>query len=395
MKPREHRRERLTSFGVEDRPDELKDIRGATFRKVFVLPSFDNRSLAAIVEYEVGGPGDLDKRFRYYILNGKSVGGSCYYPTFLVKHSLSFDGTKFAVAIPVYDDDDELYYQIMINGEPTYEVKLKTLAHMQWISNDELAWRGWNQDPDGRISEGIKSFVNGEEVTGQIEFESCYQRRGVPRVKVCRGNEYFLINEDGSVRDQWTVVDGEDEALHRYPRRNPNHDKPVDTAPHNRSGRGIRLEYRGVTGPRFDKVHSVDHRMHTYSYNPDRSMVGYVGKRFPFYAGALDTIGTFVAVLVFHVPPNLHGDPPGGRYHPVSNGREWRRSYRYVADHIYTPNDEFVVVAHASHGQRVVIEEAEGPLFDEVYHLRYFDDEGCICYIGRLGDDYYRVTVTA
>ncbi len=389
MRPRAHRRERLMTFDIDDYPDELKALAQHVYGHAFVRPSPDNRRVAMIAEYEIDGSSD---KYRRYILDGQIVAESANRLGMLVIHSYSFDGTKLAVAIPVIDGD-EYYYMISINGEEAYRVDLTTIAHIQWISNEELAWEGWTDRPDGRVVDDLHYFVNGEETTGEVEFECYYPRRGVPWLKVRRGNECFLLKEDGSIHSRWTVGDGEDEEFRDYPPRDTDHEEPEDTIPYDR--RGVRIKYCGVTGPRFDEIHSAGVATPEYSYNPDRSKVGYIGKRYRFYSGVLQAAGLYFVALVLRLPPNFHADPPGGRYHPVSNGREWHRSYRDIHDHMYTPHDEFVVVAQARHGQRVVIEESEGPAFEEVHHLRYLEDEGCLSYIGRLGSEYYRVTVDA
>jgi len=392
MKPREHRREHLTTFNPMAYPDELKDVRGKIQHKLHVEASPDNRSLMVMVDY---GFTDSAENLRQHVFGGNVVGQLTARHVMQTLWSMSFDGTKLAVAIPGHDDKGDWHHKILINGELVHEVKLNRFYMMQWISNDELAWHGWNEDHRGRPVGDHKFFVNGEETTGKIEFECFYPSRDVPWFTVFREGQCTMMNEDGSTAEQW-------EAEHKGWRNShwekdgleiqerPDELEDIIDYDH----RGVRIKCRGVTGPRFDELHSIVGDLQVFSYTRDRSKVGYVGKRFPFYSYPLQLAGFLVAFISRQVP-DYHADSPGGRYHPVSNGREWRRSYRYIHDHLYTSDGEFVIVAHTSHGQRVVIEEVEGPFFDEVHHPRYFEDEGCLCYIGRLGNDYYRVTVDA
>lgn len=364
-----------------------------------VIPSPDNRSFALITE-------PLDGVHRL-VFGGRIVAESGPYDP--LRFSLSFDGTKLAVARAVIEGG-KVRHRIEVNGETAYEAPLSTVYHLDWLSNDRLAWDGWNDGEDGRVDDGgIRRFVNGKEVTDVLDFEPVLAERGRHAIHVKEGGVAYVIRHDGSRSvpvdvapdaDRWHWFDG------LWPRDDDRPEEEWDEA-----RRSVRVRYRGVTGPDF---HAIENGggMRSFALNARRTRVAYVGVRYSDAATAVSRVvggviekaesrrGIFARALQW--PVALLFNPYFGighafiegsrRYVPVDHGRAWKKGWRFAHDHFYTADDELVVTCADQSGSRIVIAEEEGPAFDMIENVNYLAAEDRVCYLARAGDDIIRVT---
>lgn len=365
-----------------------------------VIPSSDNRAFALITE-------PLDGAHRI-VFGGRIIAESGPYDP--LRFALSFDGTKLAVARAVIDGG-KVSHRIEINGVPAYDVPLSTVHHVEWLSNDRLAWDGWNDDGDGRVDGGIRRFVNGKDVTDVLDFEPVIADRGRHAIHVKEGGVAYVIRHDGSRSapvdvapdaDRWHWFDG----LWSREERPARPEEEWDEA---RSR--VRVHYRGVAGPGFHAIESGG-GMRSFALNADGTRVAYVGIRYSGAATAMSRVvrGVIeraegrggIAARALQWPIALLFNPYFGvghafvessrRYIPVDNGRAWKKGWRYAHDHFYTPDDELVVTCVDLSGARVVIAEEEGPAFDAVENVHHLADDDRVCYLARAGDDLLRVT---
>ncbi len=88
--------------------------------------------------------------------------------------------------------------------------------------------------------------------------------------------------------------------------------------------------------------------------------------------------------------------PVNAVYLPDDDGwkveeRVWKKGYLFVSDKFLTPAGELVVTAHVRGHCHVVVDEAEGPAFDEVWNVCHDADGDGIIYVARRGNTLYRV----
>src|SRR3989338_2806146 len=134
-----------------------------------------------------------------YIFQDKVYESDYYIPAF----SLSFDGKKLAIISPESDKIGKGV--ILINGEVKYNTGLDTVYRLQWLSNDELAWYGWNESEDrNERTKDHGYFINGQDMTDRFEFECFYG--GSVMVKM--DNLVYCIDKNGN-RSQSKVANGD------------------------------------------------------------------------------------------------------------------------------------------------------------------------------------------
>lgn len=361
-----------------------------------VIASSDNRGFAVVTESEDG--------VQRYVFGGKVVAETG--PHEPVPVSLSFDGTKLAVARRVVVDGGRVRHRIEINGEPAYEADLDTVHYLDWLSNDRLAWNGWNDDDTGRIDGGgIRRFVNGADVTDSLDYQPVLMDRMRHAIILTEGGVERTIFDDGSLSEPRQPR--ERFAFHEDGERP---ERPEEVWDGGR--REVRVRYRGVAGPVFDGIETFG-GMRSYAMNKDARRAAYVGIR---YSGAARAMGRAVGAALHR----LDGEPRGlsklwawplallfnpymgighayiegsRRYFPVDHDRAWKKGYRFAGDHFYTPHDELVVTCAQGAGACVAIDEDEGPDFDAVENVRHLPGEDAVCYLARNGTDLIRVTV--
>lgn len=323
-----------------------------------------------------------------------------------VESAFSFDGKKMAVAIK---EGNPLRYVIYINGAKFYELDpiYDNLYHFMWISNDELAWEAWIlEDNNGPIKENHK-YINGKKVSDFGITPFGYGRTS--QIFVKSGNEEFIVFDDGSrsevqpLRKHWpfglptTTTD----------------DSPQPEKEYNEQIDRVRVVFNGHKGPWFDDIESGG-GLRTFAFTDDQSKLAYLGIRYakitnliaPLFGKALERAFEIEdktgKVPWWAKPLTLLYNPYFGplhalaemskRWYVVDNGHMWKKAYHQALDHFYTPNGQLVVTVLDDNKNRVVIDEDEGPAFDCIQDVRYLPDEGCISYIGRLGNEYFKVT---
>ncbi len=328
--------------------------------------------------------------------------------------ALSPDGRQLAVARLIYDGAG-FRYEIDVNGQPTHRCeKMFFIYTLAWLSDSRLAWYGWFKNEDGRSDKegGHHYFVNGQDVTGQVMFEGVWADRGRHALIVQENGVRFTLNDDSSREHERPACC---DSFLCHCRWDPDQPRPAGPEEIRDEGRsGVRVSFNGLTGPEFDEIEN-DSGLRSYCLNRDGSRVGYVGIKYSEEAKQLgDAAGKMVEQALER---ERRGEEPSDadelalalfnpyfgagyaaiesskRYYPVNGDRAWRRGYEFADDHFFTPADELVVTACEGRGKMIVIDEDEGPLFDEVYNVRHLAAENCVCYLARKGDKLYRVTV--
>lgn len=384
----------------EHRLQRLGDIDEAWGPTAHIEPTSDNRAYLIVTEPQEG--------VHRYVFGGRVLAES--QPHDLTPASLSFDGTKLAIAKQGRGRGEDAS-EIFVNGEKRWEVPFGTVYRFDWLDNERLAWSAWNRDDLRSKDDTIHYFVNGEDLTGRFEFEPVLMDRMRHAIHVKEGDRAYVIYDDGS-RSEPVIVPPDRDRYHWFRDVGEPHERserPEESWDGAR--RAVRVKYRGVVGPSFDGIESFG-GMRSYALNKDGRRAAYVGVR---YSGAARVMGNAVAKAL----NRMDGEPKGlaklwawplallfnpymgvghayiegsRRYFPVDHDKEWRKGYRWAHDHFYTPDDELVVTAAEGRGERVVIDEDEGPVFDRVINVRHDAAERAVCYLATEGSSVFRVT---
>lgn len=374
-----------------------------TLRGLF--PNFDNRSVVLWFhgeetrENKYGG-GTWQHRI---VFNSEVVDGNDRVED---RFALSFDGKKLAISRRLESDPSR--FEVMVNGRQIWQSEdLFFVYHLNWLANDKLAWEGWYQDKQGNNvpgKSGLSYFLNGEDKTGSLVFEPFSGGSLRVRNSDCR----WTVRDDGSTTDLRPACCKSITSCHCHlGESQPEIAQPIVEL--DEKTQLVRVSFNGQTSEWFDG----DDQSLRYSFNQDRTRVGYVGMK---YSGITRKIGRWIEnklvrigekggekipwwgwpiVLVYNPYTGIihHWEEASKRYYPVNNGQTWKKGWQAVSDHFFTPDDKMVVTASTGTKQQVVIDEAEGSLFDEICNARYLKDEKCICYLARRGDKIMRVTV--
>jgi len=366
-----------------------------------VFSAFNNGSIAFMTHRD-----DYNTEYMKVVFNDQILADGHFAN---IESAFSFDGKKMAVAIR---EGNPLRYVIYINGAKFYELDpiYDNLYHFMWISNDELAWEAWIHE-EGRRGhlKARHKYLNGEKIS-EFGLHPFYYDRS-SRILVKTGDKEFLVFDDGSrsatqpLREHWpfglptTTTD----------------DSPQPEKEYNEQIDRVRVVFNGQKGPWFDDIESGG-GLRTFAYTDDRSKLAYLGVRYakitnlmaPLFGRALDRAFEIedktgktpwwakpLAILCNPYFGPLHAlAEMSKRWYIVDNGHEWKKAYHQAFDHFYTPNGQLVVTVLDDNKNRVVIDEDEGPAFDCIQDVRYLPDEGCVSYIGRLGDEFFKVTAT-
>ncbi len=345
--------------------------------------------------------------------------------------ALSPDGKKLAIATQIYKEDlGRCESVISINGVEKYRTDLELVYRLHWLGNDRLLWTGWTNNNSGHIDDrGIRVFDNWNEVTGNLNFENVLLDHRMTEGVYVRENGFVkLYSDDGVVLESIPDNGGK---LMFDARRDCGLDAPKNELPQliwnngnpwEGDRRDYNLTYHGRSLPIFDAIHR-ENGMPEYAFSEDRSKVAYIGVNYSWFARNLGkAVGKGCAwgekgedkkvkgfgkyarlavmwplVLLFNPyfgPGNMYLET-AKRYYPVNDGKVWKRGYVFAWNHFFIPSGELAITAAKSRfgGQYVVVEEEEGPEFDEVYNVLWVSAENRLSYIGRRGNDFYRVTV--
>ncbi len=318
--------------------------------------------------------------------------------------AMSYDGTEFATCAHRFEPDGRSFYDIRVNGKPLYRSDYDRVDTFCWLGKDRLGWRASSQEG----SESAQYFVNGKNVTEEGQFELIFLERMHQAVRLRRYGKPFLIYEDGGMQPG----DGQSRHASGYTRfTRPTH--PASEHWSKVTGR-VRVLFRGKESPFFDDI-ETDGGAHEFAYSDDGTQVGYIGVRYnpaaQLFHGAVTRVNRFVEekktptgrLPVWALPLNFFVNKDFGvavqflnasrRFVPVVDQTPWKKGYDHASDHFFTPQGTFVVTVHEGAKARLVIDEDEGPLYDEICHVRYLRDDKVVGYIAREGDCYYAVTV--
>lgn len=329
------------------------------------------------------------------------------------KFSLSFDGTKLATAERRVERGERIY-EISVNGESAYESTLVTIHHFDWLDDGRLAWEGWNEDDGSIDDDGVRYVVNGKDVTGSLQFEPVLMERRRHAVIIHENGKRYTVFDDGSRSETVDVpMDVDIMRWHEdgWPETRRRREIP-ETVRDEKTGR-VRMRYRGVEGPWFDEFETMGGLGGTV-FDERREKIAHVGCT---YAAPARLMGRVVGsvlekaetvegrtkhsplwawpiALLFNPyfgPGYLYAET-SKRYRPVDGAKAWKRGYRAVRDIFYAPSGALAAVVVSGRGMRLVIDEDEGPSFDEIYNARAGKD-GKITYLARTGNRFVRVTV--
>jgi hypothetical protein len=325
----------------------------------------------------------------------------------MMTHSLSFDGMKLAVCRDLRYSGGE-GHAIFINGERAHDVPFETVHYFDWIDNDRLAWECWDRVALREKEDTIHYFLNGEDLTDRFDFQPVLMDRMRHAIIVTEGETQYTVFDDGSRSPPRPKRD-----IFSHDRDAPRPERPEERWDEAR--RRVRVEWRGSLGPQFDAIESAS-GLRSYAIDGDR--IAYVGIR---YGGVARAMGRSVGAAL----ERIEGEPKGlaklfawpmallfnpyfgighayiegsRRYFPVNGATPWKKGYRFAHDHFFTPKGELAVTCAdpsaslRASGVRVVIDEDEGPAFDQVWNVRCLPT-GEVCYLAKKGEDICRIVV--
>lgn len=370
---------------------------------VHVAACADNTSYAVLAEDGAGGSRAV---FRGMIV-------AEWHPHDSPNFSLSFDGTKFATA-ERHVEGGKSVYEISVNGEPAYESTLGTIHYFDWLDDRRLAWEGWNKDDGGIDDGGIRYFVNGRDVSGKLQFQPVLMGRGRHAVIVHEDGRRYTVFDDGRRSESVDVpMDVSIMSWHEegWPETRRNREIP-ETVRDEKTGR-VRMRYRGVEGPWFDEFETMG-GMGGTAFDERREKIAHIGCVYAAPARLMGRVVSAVLAKAESVEDGTKHSPlwawpiallfnpyfgPGylyaetsKRFHPVDGAKAWKRGYRAVRDLFYAASGSLAAVVASGRGMRLVIDEDEGPPFDEIYNARAGKD-GKVTYLARTGNQFVRVTV--
>lgn len=283
------------------------------------------------------------------------------------------------------------------------DLDMSPYFYLSWLSDNDLAWGHKVLD-----YEKGQFFLNGEDATEQIELRRFLHGRYLCTVvSDFRQNRRYIVYDHGEVREFGRA----DSQLTKFP---PSHQG--GQIPTRKIARGKhRLVFGGVEGHSFlgfaevgtegeeeiilsskSKIWSNGGRF--YLVNRDGSKIAYCGLRYdrlrrlalmPY--ALLRLPFEFVLALLSGRMKNPYYSAL--RYVPVNNGRDWSKQYRKVKEMVFTPADGLAAIATSGQGEFVAVDEEDGFLFDAVYNLCPSSGKELVSYIGRRGNNFYRVEV--
>lgn len=390
-----------------------------------VEASADNRSFALMFGSRVDGEESVDESSvetdnkQHHLVYQNELVVSTLDLVREINFSLSFDGKRLAVARLVTESDGIWRYDVSINGQPAYRGESYFFIYrLNWVDNDRLVWSGWFERPDENRRRGgsdHKCFVNGKDATGSFVFEPVWGERGKSNLIVIENGRRYVVKDDGTrALDRPACCNSTIFCRCNIDKESqPQRIRPTEerSGPHNL----VSVTYRGVTGEQFDEIENHS-GLGTYAFNEDKSRVGYIGIR---HSGMANKIGRFVASKMQKAGDKEHrsGKVPwwgwpiallfnpyfgvghawyesSKRYYPVNHGQRWAKGYKYAGDCFFTPANELVVTVADGKKSRVVIDEDEGPPFDQIFSVRFLAKEDCLTYLAKSGSEIIRVTVS-
>jgi len=380
-----------------------------------IICSHDNRSCVLVAVKGLQSPLFMDPgNITRYVFNSAVVAEEHFEKCSRMICAMSYDGTKFAVAERQFLDERHVH-AIKINGEQQHVIPCDTIRELVWLDDEHLACMAYNNH-DCRPSRRRRNkrapggcFVNGKMVRG-LEIEQVWGADMRLVTMVREGGLQHTLFDDGS-RTEPKPYDPENpyHAPHETPTEQP---QEIWNDLRNE----VYVKYLDAPCPRtFHAIESFGGtRPHTL--NDKRTKVAYVGMRYPYLArqaqklagmvinraGSREVRGLSASLLDWPVAllfsPNFgpahFAIESSRRFFPVNHDKAWTKGYKAVTDYFLTPKDQLMVTVSDGKTQRVVIDEVEGPAFDQIANVRYLKSEDRVCYMARRGNLVYRVTVS-
>lgn len=296
------------------------------------------------------------------------------------------------------------------------------IHHLEWLPQGRLVWSGYTEEEaTEREHEGESvlettrtkttwfRFANGEDVTGQLEFEPIISAHGKSAVLVREDGLRYYVRDDGSKHGFRQDCC---ERLHCHCHvGQPQKDKPAKavTSP---TSTGLRVEFNGHSGPDFHCIQENGLGV-GFRYNDERTRVAYVGVTRTATANTIGWAGkqlfggmgskildnpltAIPAALLFNPyfgPAYIYFEHLSKRYLVVNHDKVWKRVFKSPPrDLFFTPFDELAAVCQNGTGERLVIDETPGPEFEKILNPRYLESEGRVCYAAVRDNKVYRVT---
>lgn len=355
-----------------------------------------------------------------FVMNGKVVQEIEQYDP-RIRWSLSFDGSKLVVAFVSYNTRS---YRVFINGVLTHEVPFSKrtptedvlIFHLDWISNTQFLW---NYSEGSRRGHDQKYFtyLNGDNVTGKLDWQRFFPSADGDMDLVVGNFEtriWWKVNRRGETYDHQPMPRSAKQPM----MSDMLEARRLDEGPQiNEKGKGHVVEYLGKTSPTFDAIGYQSNERPVVS--PNGQDVGYIGVKISSGAKAVMRVG--MALVEFHeehakdplapiafvggwtaallcnpyVGPVHYWHESSQRYYPgtLSTG-VWKKGYSAVWNQFFLPTNELVVTAYNWRKQFVVVDQVEGPKFDTIYNVLYLPASNELTYIGRRGDEFFRVIAT-
>lgn len=382
------------------------DVRNGTVKSL--ICAHDNSNCAIVTQTTGYLPIGLETPITRYVFNDMVVLEQVDHdppPTFC----MSFDGRKFATAEPQLRDE-RFVHVVKINGDPQYVIPSDTILALSWLDERRLACMVVNQDADrkkkmwSRPKRHTTCFVNGK-LESDLEIFHHMTEDLRTSATIRHGNRQFTLLDDG------TMIDGVD-----YDPDNPfGSDHVYPEQPKEMwddSLKEVRVRFRNATT--VNSFHAIESfgGLRQYIFNRDRTRVSYVGIRYPTLSRRLqkmaekiiqrgeedDKLGRLLfipTVILFNMysGPLYHMTEATRRFHPVNHDKPWRKGYENVEHYFLTPKDNLVAVVTDGKKFRVVIDEKEGPAFDQIVNVRWLKNRNHVCYMGRRKNDIFRVIV--
>lgn len=325
--------------------------------------------------------------------------------------AMSFDGKRFAVA-ESRQDKDRFIHAVKINGKIQYTLPCDTIREFAWLDNERLACVAYNGYGNRRSNRrprnkrrAVGCFVNGKMVRGLDMFSALNDDLRLATIVRQNGQKYTL-SDDGTCSDRMPY-DPED-PFHEPQGAEPEQPQEIWNDLRNE----VYVRYRDSSGPiAFHAIETFD-GVRPYAFNGDRSKVAYIGMKYPMVARKIQQATDILlrrclenskvnptSLLVWplallinpYFGPLYHAIESSRRYYPVNGSWCWSKGYGLVTHFFLTPENELAVTVRDGRSQRVVIEEREGPSFDQIENVRWLKDQQCVCYMARLGNSIFRV----
>ncbi len=333
--------------------------------------------------------------------------------------AINFDGTLVATSCDASVPTKPM--TIAINGVTTYQLPPNyDLYQLQWVSNQELLWRAMpRHNQPGHKSPPILTFRNGVDMTGSLLYETYYG--GMVEVIDYAAGVHYRVSPQGKVFGKEAIDPSKPRARSIFDLRLPSCEaleaeralaKPKPQVTQTQSEGYV--THRGIEGPHFAEVERYG-GLRSYVLSPDGSTVAYTGVT---YQKTLDRFSRFwircIACLeqeehchkwwakLLAFPLVLLYNPYFGPIYMATKASKrhviatqhgaWSKRYFWVSTYFFTPQNHLVALVNDS-DWRVVIDDIEGPAFDEIQNLHYNDDMQTVSYLANDGTDYFSVSV--